>query len=113
MNAGSVLINFEAQAAGTVISDQFAAQGIEFEGLEPVVTDLPPGQLPDGTHVLDISYCPACEFPVADLVGRFTWRLASEGIHHRCCRRHPCRTRSNSLRRYDWAHIGRLRRPRQ
>ena len=76
MNAQAVLINFEAQPEGTIISDQFAdlggGQGVAFAGLQPVVTTVPAGQLPEGTHVLDISNCPACEFPVADLVGRFT-----------------------------------------
>jgi hypothetical protein len=72
MAAQAVLINLEAQASGTVISDQFAIRGVVFRGLQPVVATVPADQLPKGTRVLDISNCPACEFPVADRVGQLS-----------------------------------------
>lgn len=77
--AAAVTIDFEQHPAGTVITDQYAGQGVVFgplpggagDGYDPVVRMPPAGQAQSGAHVADIANCPACEFFQPKTTGTF------------------------------------------
>src|SRR5712691_12073000 len=65
------VINFDDLPVNTVVTNQYHAQGLDFFGLLPVITQVPAGQAHSGNQVANISTCFGCEFFVPSVTGRF------------------------------------------
>jgi hypothetical protein len=71
-------IGFDEQAAGTVITTQYA--GVAFDNLKPVVRTPPAGQPQSGAQVADIDTC-ACEFPAPTTTATFATPTTAVSVY--------------------------------
>jgi hypothetical protein len=77
-DAAETVIGFDDQATGTIIGNQYAAQGVTFDvdpsgeaGLHPTVVEPPAGEPHSAPKALDVSQKCGSEFPEAHMWARF------------------------------------------
>src|SRR6266849_1165713 len=77
MSTQDTVIQFDDLPVGTVVIDQYQAQGVAFftppgGGFLPVIAQVPAGEAHSGNQVANISTCENCEFLIPFIRGRFT-----------------------------------------
>jgi hypothetical protein len=70
--ATTTTINFDDLAAGTSVTNQYEAKGVDFTGdILPFVDQVDPSLANSGNQVADISQCSGCEFFTPNIHGSF------------------------------------------